>query len=99
MLEQLAIANFAIIEKTRIDFRPGLNILTGETGAGKSILIDAVGLILGERADAGAIRHGADKAEISAAFTALPAALQQLLAENELQSDTPVISVLLLGLV
>lgn len=89
MLEQLAIANFAIIEKTRIDFRPGLNILTGETGAGKSILIDAVGLILGERADAGAIRHGADKAEISAAFTALPAALQQLLAEDELQSDTP----------
>ena len=42
MLEQLAIANFAIIEKTRIDFRPGLNILTGETGAGKSILIDTV---------------------------------------------------------
>lgn len=90
MLTQLDIENFAIIEKTRIGFRPGLNILTGETGAGKSILIDAVGLILGGRADAAAIRHGADKADIGATFAPTPAALQGALREDELDNpDSP----------
>lgn len=87
MLEQLHIENFAIIEKTAIDFRPGLNILTGETGAGKSILIDAVGLVLGARADASAIRHGAGKADISATFRALPEVLKAQLLEDELEGD------------
>lgn len=89
MLEQLTIENFAIIEHTQIDFRPGLNILTGETGAGKSILIDAVGLVLGARADASAIRHGTDKADISATFRALPDALKTQLGEDELEGDDP----------
>lgn len=90
MLDQLTIEHFAIIEKTAIHFRPGLNILTGETGAGKSILIDAVGLVLGERADASAIRHGAEKATISAAFTQLPDALRQQLRDEELDNpDAP----------
>lgn len=90
MLTRLTIANFAIIEHTAIDFRPGLNILTGETGAGKSILIDAVGLILGGRADAGAIRHGAEKADISATFSALPHTLAAALREDELDNpDRP----------
>lgn len=87
MLDQLIIDQFAIIEHTDIRFRPGLNILTGETGAGKSILIDALGLVLGGRADATAIRHGAEKATISAGFIALPAELKQALAEDELESD------------
>ena len=58
MLEQLTIDQIAIIEHSEIPFRPGYNVLTGETGAGKSILIDALGLVLGERADASSIRHG-----------------------------------------
>ena len=56
MLAQLAISNFAIISHLEIDFRPGLNILSGETGAGKSIIINAVNLILGGRASADLIR-------------------------------------------
>lgn len=90
MLTQLIIDHFAIIEHTDIAFRPGLNILTGETGAGKSILIDAVGLVLGERADASAIRHGAEKAQISAHFSSLPEALIRTLQEDELDNpDSP----------
>ena len=68
MLQQLSIRNFAIIDDLRIQFAPGLTILSGETGAGKSIIINAVNLILGSRATAGAIRTGAETAEIEAFF-------------------------------
>jgi DNA repair protein RecN (Recombination protein N) len=68
MLEQLSIRNFALIERADIDFERGMTALTGETGAGKSILLDAIGLVLGDRADADSVKSGADKAEISARF-------------------------------
>lgn len=72
MLTELRIRNFAIIDQLHLTFGAGLNILTGETGAGKSIIIDAVGLLLGERATAEAVRAGSEVAEIEAAFQ-LPA--------------------------
>ena len=68
MLVQLTISNFAIISHLEIDFRQGLNILSGETGAGKSIIINAVNLILGERASSDLIRSGAKEAKVEALF-------------------------------
>jgi len=69
MLSHLNISNFAIINHLEIDFKPGLNILSGETGAGKSIIINAVNLILGGRASADLIRGGADEARVEAFFS------------------------------
>ena len=90
MLEQLTIDQIAIIEHSEIPFRPGYNVLTGETGAGKSILIDALGLVLGERADASSIRHGQARATVSATFSELSSAHQQALAEDGLDDpDNP----------
>ncbi len=68
MLSFIRIENYAVIEALELEFGPGLSVLTGETGAGKSILVDALGLALGDRADAGAVRHGSSRAEISAVF-------------------------------
>lgn len=68
MLRELQITNLAIIEKLHVEFHGGLNILTGETGAGKSIIIDAVNLILGGRASSDLIRSGADEASVEALF-------------------------------
>ncbi len=68
MLLELAIRDFAIIEATRIEFQPGFNALTGETGAGKSILIDALGAVLGERVGPDVVRTGARSARIEATF-------------------------------
>ena len=70
MLIELDIANLAVIDHARIAFGPGLNALTGETGAGKSIVIDAVGLLMGGRADAGMIRSGAPAARVEGIFQA-----------------------------
>lgn len=67
MIDHISISNFAIIKNTEIDLRDGLNVITGETGAGKSIVIEAVSLALGARADSSFIRHGADKAVIELA--------------------------------
>ena len=66
MLTSLAIRDIVLIERLDLEFAAGLCVLTGETGAGKSILIDALNLALGDRADTSVIRHGAEKAEISA---------------------------------
>ncbi|NOX32563.1 MAG: DNA repair protein RecN [Deltaproteobacteria bacterium] len=68
MLSELAIKNFAIIDDLRISFRDGFSVLTGETGAGKSIIIEAVNLLLGSRASAGLVRAGCDHAELEAFF-------------------------------
>lgn len=68
MLIQLAIRDFAIVDTLDLEFQAGMTAITGETGAGKSILLGALGLCLGERADAGGVRHGADRADLSARF-------------------------------
>jgi len=69
MLRTLRIRNFALIEKLELDFGPGLNILTGETGAGKSIIVGALGLVLGARASSEVVRTGAARADVEAVFT------------------------------
>ncbi|GMQ91868.1 MAG: DNA repair protein RecN [Gammaproteobacteria bacterium] len=68
MLSHLTIKDFAIVNKLDLDIRSGLTVLTGETGAGKSILIDALSLVLGQRAESGVVRHGCKRTEISAQF-------------------------------
>ena len=72
MLRELSIVNFAIIDDLKISFSEGLTILSGETGAGKSIVINAVGLLLGVRASAKLVRTGADQAELEALFQIAP---------------------------
>lgn len=69
MLNSLEINNIALIEKVNIDLKKGMTVLTGETGAGKSIIIDSVNLILGARANKGLVRYGAEKARVQAVFT------------------------------
>ena len=90
MLSDLSIENFAIIEKLRLRFVPGFNVLTGETGAGKSIIIDAVSAVLGGRVGSDQVRSGADSAHVEGIFILEPqvrAALNPLLQENGLQGD------------
>ncbi|MCX7011233.1 MAG: DNA repair protein RecN [Candidatus Sumerlaeota bacterium] len=88
MLRELRIRNLAIIEELRLGFDDGLNILTGETGAGKSIILGALRLVLGERAAADDVRTGAEAAEAEALFEApLPASALQLLEEAGLAPD------------
>ncbi|MCI8689980.1 MAG: DNA repair protein RecN [Oscillibacter sp.] len=86
MLELLHIENIAVIEEADIQFRPGFNALTGETGAGKSIVIDAMGAVLGGRTSRDLIRTGAAKAFVSAEFSGVPADLPGL-AENGFAPD------------
>src|SRR5690606_12704431 len=68
MLRQLIISNYAIVDQLDIALEPGMTVITGETGAGKSIMLDALGLALGDRADKEAVREGAESADISARF-------------------------------
>jgi len=88
MLSHIHLKDFAIIESLDLELQSGMTALTGETGAGKSILIDAIGLVLGDRADSGVVRHGADKAEItlSVDLADTPSA-QQWLNEQDLGDD------------
>jgi len=94
MLRQLSIRNVVLVEQLDLEFERGLGVLTGETGAGKSILLDALGLALGARADAGLVRSGEEQASVSAEIE-LPAghAVHALLAEQgiELDSGEPLI--------
>src|SRR3546814_19714216 len=90
MLKNLSIRNLAIIDLVELDFADGFTVLTGETGAGKSILIDAIGLAIGLRADANLVRAGPEKAEISASFELEPKApARRWLADNQLRSEAP----------
>ena len=86
---QIYIRDFAIIDELEVSFESGMSVLTGETGAGKSILVDALGLVLGDRADSGSVRDGAARAEISLLMdiSGLPRALQWL-DENDLGVQT-----------
>ena len=68
MLSLITVRNYAVIDEVDVEFQPGMSVLTGETGAGKSILVDALGLALGDRADAGAVRKGCREARISVLF-------------------------------
>ena len=78
MLRELRVENYAVIDNVAVEFAPGLNLLTGETGAGKSILIDALALLLGEKSSSDMIRQGAEKAVVSAVFEAESEAVKVL---------------------
>jgi len=88
MLRRLFIRNFVIVEQLDLEFSAGFGTLTGETGAGKSILVDALSLALGERADAAVVRSGCLRAEVTAEFAVLPASpLLAWLAANDFSGD------------
>src|ERR1700722_13398232 len=80
MLLELVVENYAVVERLRVHFHSGLNLLTGETGSGKSIVVDALGLLLGARASADMVRTGEARARVAGIFDiAEPAALRRLL--------------------
>lgn len=89
MLNELHIENIAVIEKADIEFGAGLNVLTGETGAGKSIVIDSIGAVLGERVSRELVRRGAEKGQVTAVFDAGPAAAW--LQENDVEAEEELI--------
>ena len=100
MLRQLVIRDVVLIDRLTLDFGEGLGVLTGETGAGKSILLDALGLALGARSETGLVRAGAQQATVSAAFglvmwaLALPllrASLRLVTAYREPSSRSPTV--------
>ena len=86
MLLELRAENYAVIDATVAEFGPGLNLLTGETGAGKSILIDALALLLGGKASSDFVRHGADKAVLSCVFESTPGA-EKVLEDNGIDAE------------
>jgi DNA repair protein RecN (Recombination protein N) len=89
MLRQLAVTNVVLVERLELEFEPGLGVLTGETGAGKSILLDALGLALGARADSGLVRSGADSASVSAEIVLAPGhPVLALMVEQGIESDS-----------
>ncbi|MDH3561264.1 MAG: AAA family ATPase, partial [Gammaproteobacteria bacterium] len=88
MLTHIHIRNFTIADEVEVEFGGGMTALTGETGAGKSLLIGALGLVLGDRADSGVIRHGCERAEIAVGFDIdRHAGLQDWLESRELDAD------------
>ena len=87
MLLELHVENYAVIDSLAVEFASGLNLLTGETGAGKSILIDALSLLLGDKASTEVIRHGAEKAVISGVFDADEKHLARVLEENGVEAE------------
>ncbi|WP_284125706.1 DNA repair protein RecN [Parerythrobacter aestuarii] len=95
MLTRLTIRNIVLIESLELEFGRGLGVLTGETGAGKSILLDALGLVLGNRADSGLVRAGEDKASVTASFefARLPSAVAEALddADIEIEAGEPLL--------
>ncbi len=93
MLKSLSIRNVVLIDKLDLDLSSGFTVLSGETGAGKSILLDSLGLVLGRRAEASMIRHGCDKLSVSAVFECRGPneALQKLCEEHDLEYDSEII--------
>ena len=91
MLRSLNIANVVLIDRLDIDFKAGFGVLTGETGAGKSILLDSLGLVLGKRAETSLIRKGSDKLSVTAVFDNIKdVEFQKLLAENDLETGSEI---------
>ena len=86
MLVELRAENYAVIDHAIAVFGPGLNLLTGETGAGKSILVDALALLMGGKSSAEVVRHGADKAVVSCVFESTPGA-ETILEENGIDAE------------
>jgi DNA repair protein RecN (Recombination protein N) len=88
MLMQLSIRNFAVVEQATVSFQKGFNVITGETGAGKSIIVDALGMIIGGRASADYVRYGTDKAELEALFETDEAhPIQKILREYGIETS------------
>ena len=87
MLQSIHIQNYALIEKLDIDFHPGFSVITGETGAGKSIILGAIGLLLGQRADLKAIKTGATKCVVEARFDITRYELKSFFTENDFEYD------------
>jgi DNA repair protein RecN (Recombination protein N) len=86
MLVELRAENYAVIDHAIAVFGPGLNLLTGETGAGKSILVDALALLMGGKSSTEIVRHGAEKAVVACVFEATPAA-EAILEENGIDAE------------
>lgn len=91
MLIHLQVRDLAIVDRVELEFKPGLTALTGETGAGKSIIVDALLLAGGGRAGSDAVRHGAERAEVSACFNVPPGAAAQWLAEQSIDHQGEII--------
>jgi DNA repair protein RecN (Recombination protein N) len=87
VLVELRVENYAVIDSLAVEFAPGLNLLTGETGAGKSILIGALSLLLGDKFSSDMIRHGAERAVVSGVFDGEEAALKKILEANGIDSE------------
>ena len=93
MLQSIEIKDFALIERLRVDWTAGLNVLTGETGAGKSILMDALNTVLGGKCGPSSIRQGAEKASIEAEFTCNPAITAWLRQQELTDGDSQAVAV------
>jgi len=87
MLRELRIKNFAVIDEAALELGPGLNVLTGETGAGKSIILNALGIVSGDRVTSDIIRHGEDEASVEAWFEEVPEAVKQRLRDASFAID------------
>lgn len=87
VLAELRVENYVVMDAVSVEFGPGLNLLTGETGAGKSILVDALGMLLGDKASADVVRHGAEKAVLSAVFQPESKRVAALLEQNGISHD------------
>lgn len=88
MLQSIFIQNYALIDKLEITFEPGFSVITGETGAGKSIILGAIGLLLGQRADVKAIRNGATKCIVEAKFSIASYGMEEFFKTNDIEYDS-----------
>jgi DNA repair protein RecN (Recombination protein N) len=91
MLRELRIRNFAVIDEVVLELKPGLNIITGETGAGKTIILDALGLIAGQRGSTDVIRNREDEASVEALFDSLPEELSEKLGNAGFEADDEIV--------
>ena len=91
MLSQLSIKNVAVIDKLDVDINNGVTVLTGETGAGKSIIIDSINMILGERTNKDIVRYGTDRATVQAVFTNIPKNVLDTLLEYDIECEDDII--------